>query len=577
MCWIIFYQFPFGFIPDYLKLLNKIESGTYNSIVGNFASILALIIPILVLLIGLLRDRLKRYAIDEFLQNQFIKSLITLTLCVFVFNIVSILLIQKENPSSHDLNLAYFVIFSTVLFLIALFPLILKTIESVNPKGIVIRKVNALRYSDFPELQVIHFEHEDDNPVLILGNILHNSYRDNDNSLVNQILYSTTFKTCEILIENKENVEALKKITNGVLVIWKSYSEESIKNKDYSNLGRIFECLEFIHSEFSKNKIYLIYLRDIDDYIKNLLTKIINERTNEPLQSILNRIEKIVTNQLIKSSPNENKIRELEFFFGERFTRIYPTLKVDSDVVRLIYDEKFFDSSQWEIISQEIPNYFYLILDESIKVKRIDTFRGVLHSIKSLQDFVQYSSLGKLQKEFLTSEFQMWYFYYQTKAIKNGLVLRTNEISYPNIRLTQLAIEHNNPYVINIMRRDFEFIKELHNNNLLDLSSIFPSHFGAIGRYCMMNLTKQIKCKGYMLNILRQIKELKILLEKDKGMNKASYQQLYEDVDSFLRFYKGLPEDDNDEDKVSNDEDYYFLQLIKSVKESFQAGLLEKQ
>lgn len=566
--WILFYQFPYGIVKDYLKLTSKIESGIYNNIVGNFASILALIIPILILIIGLLRERLKRFALEEFLQNKYVKTLITLTITVFIFNIISLLLIHKVNPTRNDINLSYFIIYSTVFYLILLFPLIFKTIESVNPKGIVIKRINSLKYDDFNIEHIFHFEHIDNNPILILRNILNLSYHENDISLVNLILYRSTFRICDLIKKNKNDSESIEKLIDGLLVIWKEYSSLSIKNKNDTNLIRIFESLEYLHIEFSKNHIYL-NLREIDAYIRQLLSRIINEQILEPLEQIIFLIERILNFHYDNSIPNEGELNDLKWTFGESYIRAYPLMKES----KFYNDDPIFKNDlQWEVIVETIPYYLTIILRESINNKRTNTFFNVFHAIRRLENFVVCSSLGFFQKSYIIKDLQDDYYFYQTDAIENKLINNSKEIFFPNINLVRNAVEYNQKDVLKIIRKDFDFIIKLQKSQILDLTISKPNYIGAIGRYFMINLGNNKRCKGYMFYLIKKIIELKTLFEEDKEISLSNYHRLYEEVKSFPMCYLRTHQTFEEVDKEIKEEDFILLNKIRTTINSFNVS-----
>lgn len=566
--WLLFYLFPFGVFNDYLNLNFKISSGVFNGIILNFSSIIGIIVTLLILVLGLLRERLKRFALEEFLQNKHIKILITLTLSVFLFNILSLLIINKENIRGCDLNLAYFSILCSILYLLALFPLLFKAIETVNPREIVIKRVSALKQEDFPEKQVIHFENIDDNPILILRNLLTTSYHDNDISLVNLILYNVTFKTCDLIIENKDDEAKIGRLIEGLLVIWKEYSGNAIRNKDSSNLNRIFECLEYMHVHFSKNKIHLRILNDFDFYIKNLLSKIIEEKNFEPIHEIAFLIERILTYHYENSTPQEGELTSLRHIFGESYFKTYPAMR--DYIFGGFRDPHIELNIQWEKISEEIPYYFNIILNESIKNRQTNTFFVIFHTLHSLQVEVLRSSLGKFQKRQIISSLQNNYFYYQIKAIESNLISQPIEVYLPNIDLVSDAIDYKQPFVVTIIKKDFDFLVELNKLKMLDFSSHPVVYCGAIGRHCMVNIEKDRFYRQCMFLIISEIKRLKDFLGKEDH-NKENIEELLAQVNSFIDAYNkdfSMTEPKKEKGEI-NEENVILMHRIKDLIMSF--------
>ncbi|MBA7537867.1 hypothetical protein ES705_30137 [subsurface metagenome] len=573
--WIASFTFPYELINDHLNITAKIIDGTFTNLIGYFASTLGIIVAFLILIIGIIRERLKRFVLDEFLHNKFIQALITYSITVFVFNIISLLIIKNNQPSNHDLNLAYFTIYSTIIFLIVLFPLSLKAIESANPKVTVIKKVTDLNYDDFLEKHIFHFEYDDNNPVLILRNILSASYRENDYSLVNRILYTTTMKVCDLIKEKENDNKAINNLTEGLLVIWKEFSANSIKSKDNTNVERIFECLEYVHSYFSKKDISIIYLDDISTYIKNLLSTIIDDNIFEPIDSILFIINRILINHYTNSTPPEDKLPALRWAFQDDYIKSYPSTK-DYDHSS-IYDNTLIDNDlQWGNIL-DIQDVFRIILRESIKNKRTDTFFRVFHSLKSLaNDVIQLTSLGKFHKKFIINDILRVYYYYQEDAIQNKLIANPLDLYYPDINLVKGALKNKQYFVVRIIQQDFEFLRLLHQNELLDLAIKLEDYIGAIGRTCMVNLKKKNRLyKRCMFLIIREIKTLKKLFEQDLHRNKNNYQALYLNVKSFIKYYNQPMPKKTDEIPIIKKVDYFLIIVINKLQASFQSSIIE--
>jgi len=564
-CWIIFYLFPFEIFRDNLNLNQTISSGVFHGIVGNFSSILGILITLTILLFGLLREKLKRFALKEFLQNSSVKALVTITITIFIFNIFTLILVSKEDPSGHELSIAYFTIFSLILYLISLFPLLLRAIDTINPKEIVIKRVNSLKQEDFPEQQDIHFEIIDDNQIFILRNLLNVSYHDYDISVVNQVLYSVTFKTSDIVNDHKKDEAIVGRLIDGLIIIWKEYSGNAIKNKDGNNLARIFECLRYLHSSFSKNKIPLLLLNEIDFYIRNLLTKIVEESIYDPLPDITFNIEMILSDHYQRSTPQEGEITSLRHFFGDPFLDVYPAMRD----IKPTYNKTRVESNiQWSKISEEIPAYLTIILSESIKRKQSNAFNTVFRTMESIEISALRSSLGCFQKEYILNLLQHYYYFYQIDAIEKKVITQPYEVFFPSIELAAKAIDMKFRFVNEIIRRDFKFIADLNSKNILDLTHRHLVYCGAIGRHCMMYIEKDTFYNQSMHVILDEIKTLKEILEKETR-NSANIQELLLDINSFVRYYNRSSRNKEEDKPTISEENKALVQKIEDLIASF--------
>ena len=115
--WALLLYLPNGIIPDWMNLTPAIKSGAYARIALSYLSLFSLLITILVLTFSLLREKFRRLAVRELLENRYLKLLMTSFIAILIVNTGSAIYIEGHAFSHASLNISYFsLVLSELLF-----------------------------------------------------------------------------------------------------------------------------------------------------------------------------------------------------------------------------------------------------------------------------------------------------------------------------------------------------------------------------------------------------------------------------------------------------------------------------
>ena len=129
----------------------------------------------------------------------------------------------------------------------------------------------------------------------------------------------------------------------------------------------------------------MLYLEELDFFIKNYIDIIIINQLDNVTKFGLNQIKDILKYHYSNSLPLQSRISMLMDVFEQK--------RIDHDV-----DTEL----QWDKISRDIPYYFTSILRKSIEVKNVNIFTSTLYQLNYLSfEVIRNDSIGEYQKAFI--------------------------------------------------------------------------------------------------------------------------------------------------------------------------------
>lgn len=531
---IVLIYLPFGFVPDYLNLEKAIASGLFTRITVSFISVFSFLVTVLILGYGFLREKFRRLALKEFLDNRRVKVLVTSFISIFLLNIFASIYLDQENVSENSLNVAYLSLILSLLYFIGFIPLALLTVASTDSLDLVGKYIKLFELKHFPEYRSheLLITSNEQNPIIVINSLSRSFAEKDDFHSINAILFSTQTKIEELIAESKDR-ELIGRLLSGQRIIWDTIVHKAFQKKEYSVVSNVFRAISLYHSYFAEKKIPLLYLEEIRSFVNSLMERLVVENIHSVVEDALITFERIIENHYEKSVPKENVLYELTYFFEKtefNYKRAYSNPGQDS--------ERMDNNMQWSQIYSEIPYIFSVAIRTAIEKKNGLIVDSVLHSIKHLTHASYLSEMGEFQKAWIIRRKCDTFYHYQLEAIKANLIVKDIEIDSVDTFVLDKMIDSNSISKKYLFFATGEFMIELHRLGKLNLASF--NFIGSIGRHCANNYKTQGAMESFEY-ILRMVAFFKSEFENDLGRHLINYLKLKEEVTSFISFHEMKP------------------------------------
>jgi hypothetical protein len=566
--WLILVLIPDGFFLDNLNLRKAIENGTFTRILLSFISVFGFLITVLILTYGFLREKFRRLALKEFLENKYSNLLISLFIVTFLLNIFSAIYLDSHPVTHTSLNLAYYSLYLSVLYIAIFLPIAFISIAQADSQSIFGKYLTDLKTEHFPKYPYneLTITHDEKNPIVVLTNLCRGLIDKDDFHSINAILFSSQ-KRIEELIGFSNDREMIGSLLTGQKMIWDSIVPKVLQKKEYVVINNLLLAHSFYHHHFSEKKIPLLYLEELSFFMKALVERLVKEDAADAVEQALLSYEKIIAHHYDNSVPPQEKIRDLKFMLKEEEKNVTKDFKLSSQ------DESININLQWHVINSDLPYIFSIILSKSIEEKNHVLFERAIMSIPSLVDQAHRSKMGDLQKAFIIRHLAGTLHYYQIEALKNGIIKETIRIRtmLDSFTLTTM-IDEGKEYKKYVLESSAEFLIDLFKHKKLDAYQI--NFIGSIGRHCVNKYQDSESQKETFAYILRIAKYFKAAFENDLDANAKNYVALREAVESFIEFHKmeslttwkpGQSREKKETDKSLLDEISNFLKEFQNV------------
>jgi hypothetical protein len=525
--WMILLILPEGFVADHLNLRRALENGSFTRVIQSFITAFGFLVTVLVLCYGFLRDRFRRLALGEFLDNSYTIVLISSFISIFIFNILSSIYIDSHGFSHTSLNFAYFSLSLSIAYFIIFLPLAFYSIWYADSQVSIQKYTERLQLSNFPKYPYneITIEPDEHNPLNVLVN-LSRIFVDKEDYHSAKALIFLVQQKIESLIGNSHDRVMIGSLFTGQKLIWESIINKAIQKKEYVLVERVFTMVRLYHFHFSQKKIPLLYLEELTFYTENLLERMIKEGSGSTVEQILIDFEKILEDHYDNSSPKEDQLWDLMDYYGQNPPARDPVTNWNQlDAVEL----------QWQKIVHTIPNVFSLTLTNSMQTKNLTVFRRALGSVSHLLMVVMNSKMGQFQKAWILRDLLGVLHVHQIEGLTKGFVTETYNIEWVRSHQMKIMVEEDLFCKKQVLESTSEFFIELSNIGKLDKEVL--NVLSSLGRMCASNYSLQ-SCKNTLSYILRFFKHLQTELEKDKSQNLELYIFLRESISSFVKFHQ---------------------------------------
>ncbi len=527
--WVILTYLPNGFIEDFLDLEKVIKSGLFGRLSVGFISVFSFLVSVLILSYGFLREKFRRLALREFLQNSYSQFLISFFISAFIINIFSAIYLDGRPVDHNSLNIAYFSLFVSVSYFFCFLPIAFLVIAHADSQDLIGKYVKQLSLQYFPESRTMDViaTIDESNPLTILVQLSRSYFDRDDLHSVNLIIFTTQDQIATLIGGSKDPIE-IGRYLSGQRLIWDAIAQKSFQKKEFSAIQNIFLALSNYHLHFSKNKIPLLYLEELRFFIHSLAERLAVENLNETVNDAVVIYEKILEYHYDNSTPPESELKELLHFFEQSQDSYNAAYK------RNHWRDRSDLESQWRQIDSDIPYFFNVILYKAIEKKNLILFDRIISVISHLIHVVFNSKMGDKQKAWIIRMLagELWYF--QILGFKKELKIE-RIITHDSFVIDRM-IDNNSLSKEFVFTSASEFLFELYEIDRVDYEVI--NFWGSIGRHCAGHYVENSTHSETLNYILRVIEKFKELLEEDlKGKNIQLYIWIKEAIESFILYH----------------------------------------
>jgi hypothetical protein len=531
---VVLIYLPKGNVPDYLGLTKSIEAGLFTRITISFISVFSFLVTVLLLGYGFLREKFRRLTLKEFLENRWIKLLISSFISVFLVDIFATIYLDSHEFSHNSLNIAYFSLISSVVYFVGFVPLALLAVASTDSLDLVGKYIAKFETKHFPEYR----SHEllitgnELNPIVIVNGLSRSFAERDDFHSINSILFTTQTKIEELIGESKDR-ELIGRYLAGQRIIWDTIVHKAFQKKEFSVIERVYMMVSLYHHHFSEKEIPLLYLEEIRSFVNALMERLVDENVHTVVQDALMTIEKVIEFHYKKSVPKQEVLYELIYFF-EKTEENHKKAYANPGKDRVRMD----NNMQWNQICSDIPYIFSVAIRKAIDKKNRVIVDAVLHSIKHLIHASYISDMGEYQKAWIARMESGTFYYYQIEAIKANLIAKDIEIMGLDSFVLDKMIDSNSVAKKYLFISTGEFMIDLHELGKLNLASF--NFMGSIGRHCANNYHLPGAKESFEF-VLNMVNYFKTEFETELVKHSKNYLTLKDEVESFIKFHEMKP------------------------------------
>lgn len=478
----IIIQIPlFQIVPDFLKL-DTIESpeSYLRSLLTIVIGFSGIILTIFLVVYNSISKKLRRYSFDFIFDNPWIRVIFSIFSGSIIFIAFSLITVNKSSENSIISSL-YFSSLISFLSLIIQFPLILSALKHSNSYRQIKQLIDNISEKDITVLvrpakvEIIDIEVLERNRIILLKDIGVFAIKENDWGIPQTIINELYEKLIEPL-NSETNREVIKDNTSSLCFILNHFKNIAISETDYITTRVTLNALYRIHFHYAKNKIRNLRNNSVDEVLKDMLRRLIENNNFYQLQSdILNSASSVIREHLKSIEYSDEDLPTSDYNMSNLQNRI----EYKHDDI----------SNYWFYVKNDLPDLFFEPLIQSLDCKNknvYDYYNMNLHNLFS--DIYDSKTLTEHQKNDAYNQFS-----YRARMSLNCAI--RNEV-YENISI------HSNTQIETwlIDKRKYawsafyDFSNLLEKLNKKNIATLYIDDFFYIARSIShKNIDKQIK------------------------------------------------------------------------------------
>ncbi|WP_306012844.1 MULTISPECIES: hypothetical protein [unclassified Allomuricauda] len=415
----------FGFIPDYLQLINVDPREYFGLIIGAISSILGILMAVVLLYVEFSNERLVQNKLLNPIDNTLTRNALLASINLIVLSFVSYSHISSFTEST-DLTLGYLIGVFFISYIILVFP----TVKSIVSKSSNLKQnleiIETLKIDSFRDISTYHGGYfNDDNKLKNLRMEIDNYILSNN---INEYtrLHNELLDKALSIINNNPIRSNCSTVFAALRLIWFENSKTAIRVNDFYFFELIWSLTKKIFHYFAINKLPLLNLNEIAYFLEMDFFEL-HEKLNDPipLTTSMDAIEFAFFQNLINNCPDESKIWKIQMYYDGEVDEMTTELREAS--------------IQWDKIS-EIVFLMNKVQEAAINIKARTLFEDCTRRINSIVQRLTEPSIqiGDRARSFLIQRIFSSSFYYSDMAVEKGLF----ETTYPSFDVPNYLLQN---------------------------------------------------------------------------------------------------------------------------------------
>ena len=439
--YLLLYFFPNPFIPDLVNLSKNNNTSTYlATIISGMASISGLLIAIVLIAFEFYKSNLKKIYLKYFIGNQYLILLVTSFITVFIYSAISLLIISDTSPSNNsELTISYLSIISFILLIPSTFFYSYKLVQSLDINTVIDDYLKMLSFDDIylldqnsniyfkekgdKKIEIDYVKLVDEDKLEILQTLLIHQLN-NDNRIKAQVILNKIARKFENFILSKKEeklqynyISHQYRYANFLTTTLSEVYDNSKLNK--LTLQNVLHNVVQFYKAYNTKKLPLAYLEPFGEKLFDNLFNLY-EGDEVEIEKILESVKKIIFGYIKFNQPSEKVILDLDPDYVSENGALPESV---SDL-----DENNNYRYSWDKFNERYPNYFYLQLNKTIRLKNESFFYSILSIYHKIIFNTRWDN--NLENKYLKSRWIIRHFMYligtyQT-AIERDLIFKIN-------------------------------------------------------------------------------------------------------------------------------------------------------
>jgi hypothetical protein len=496
-----------AFIPDYLNISSISSRDYFGIIIGAIASIFGIVMAVVLLSVEFFKERISKDTYENPLENQLIRNSIYTSISLIGISFLGYIQIESFVTSKY-ISIGYYIGLIFVFYIYSVFPVLKAIIGKSSRIKSNVDLINSISLSSFQNVSRQRFRDnlDEDDTLKILKKEL-DSYILSGNVIAYQKINDDIISKALSIISDGKNRQQCDIVIGGVIWLWRENSKTAIRANDNHYFETLWRYISDIYLYFADKKAPLLHLQDLNLFIYLDFFKL-HEKLGStiPLTNAMDSIEVSFKSNLINNCPKQENVNRLARMFEE--DGYYEPSSID-------------DSIQWDQINS-IIGFMSKVQDCAITMGSKDLFEESLRRHQYLCSDIYYEDfpIGNYQKRFIIWKELTSSFYSSRKALENGFYENTFDcFRIPKTLIVDLIernyVEEKDLRVIISNYADYMILAFKEGKLSTDSLIGTLNEFCLIGIHCLKNYHKNPLAKKTVSYIIKVLKNLKELAEKD--------------------------------------------------------------